>query len=89
MCGIAGIYDYRSGRPVSSDLLKAMTGVLAHRGPDGDGFYLEGSIGLGHRRLKVIDLTEAGQQPMVSDDGTLVITFNGEIYNIPELRSDL
>lgn len=66
-----------------------MTGALAHRGPDGDGFYLEGPIGLGHRRLKVIDLTDAGQQPMASDDGNLVITFNGEIYNFQELRTDL
>jgi asparagine synthase (glutamine-hydrolysing) len=87
MCGIAGIVDV-TGRPVDGALLRSMTAVIGHRGPDGDGIVCRGSAGLGHRRLAIIDLV-TGDQPMVSDDGLIRITFNGEIYNFRELRRDL
>lgn len=66
-----------------------MTGCLAHRGPDGDGYYLEGPVAFGHRRLSIIDLSAAGRQPMANDSGDVVITYNGEIYNYRELRAEL
>lgn len=66
-----------------------MTQALAHRGPDGEGHWISGSVGLGHRRLAILDLTEAGRQPMHSADGRWSITFNGEIYNYLELKADL
>jgi asparagine synthase (glutamine-hydrolysing) len=87
MCGIAGIVDV-SGRAVDRQLLRAMTTVQAHRGPDGEGFACRGGVGLGHRRLAIIDLV-TGEQPMASDDGTVWLVFNGEIYNYRELRSEL
>src|SRR5438309_7464974 len=87
MCGIAGMLDL-SGRLVDDALLRSMTTVIAHRGPDGDDIVCRGSAGLGHRRLAIIDLV-TGDQPMVSDDGLIRITFNGEIYNFRELRRDL
>ena len=87
MCGITGIVDL-TGRPVDGALLRSMTAVIAHRGPDGDDIVCRGSAGLGHRRLAIIDLV-TGDQPMVSDDGLIRITFNGEIYNFRELRRDL
>src|SRR2546425_9279473 len=87
MCGIAGIVDV-TGHPVPGGLLRAMTGVQAHRGPDGDGFVCRGAYGLGHRRLAIIDLV-TGEQPMASDDGSVQIVFNGEIYNFRELRREL
>jgi asparagine synthase (glutamine-hydrolysing) len=87
MCGIAGIVDV-TGHPVDGGLLRAMTGVQAHRGPDGDGFVCRGGAGLGQRRLAIIDLV-TGDQPMASDDGSIQIVFNGEIYNFRELRRDL
>jgi asparagine synthase (glutamine-hydrolysing) len=68
MCGIAGIF-HRDGRPASITSLKAMTDVIAHRGPDGEGQYCDGPIGLGHRRLSIIDLTDAARQPMETKDG--------------------
>src|SRR6266478_6356550 len=87
MCGIAGIVDL-TGRPVDGALLQAMTAVQAHRGPDGEAIVCRGAAGLGHRRLAIIDLA-TGDQPMVSDDGSVRIVFNGEIYNFRELRRDL
>ncbi|HYS91899.1 MAG TPA: asparagine synthase (glutamine-hydrolyzing), partial [Candidatus Acidoferrales bacterium] len=87
MCGITGIVDL-TGRPADGELLRSMTAVIAHRGPDGDDIVCRGSAGLGHRRLAIIDLV-TGDQPMVSDDGLIRITFNGEIYNFRELRRDL
>jgi asparagine synthase (glutamine-hydrolysing) len=87
MCGIAGFYD-PFGQLKRHDL-KDMTDALAHRGPDAEGFYLHGSIGLGHRRLSIIDLSDAANQPMVSHDGHLRIVFNGEIYNYKEIASEL
>mgnify|MGYP001232494814 CR=1 FL=1 len=88
MCGIAGIFNL-NGEPVSSDLLRSMTDTIAHRGPDGEGFYTDGFIGLGHRRLAIIDLSPAGHQPMVSICGQYVISYNGEVYNFEEIRTEL
>lgn len=88
MCGIAGILHLDSA-PVSLPILRRMTDVLAHRGPDGEGFFTSGPIGLGHRRLAIIDPSPAGQQPMGTEDGSVVITYNGEVYNFWELRLEL
>ena len=88
MCGIAGVVDLR-GRPVSAVTVSAMAAALKHRGPDGDGVYVDGEIGLGHRRLAIIDLSPAGHQPMMSADQRFVISYNGEIYNFRELRAEL
>ena len=88
MCGISGIVHFDQSRPVKRDVLEAMNGVLSHRGPDADGFYIDGQVGLGHRRLSIIDLT-SGAQPMLDPAKRLVITFNGEIYNYLELRDEL
>ncbi len=88
MCGIAGIFNYRKD-PVSEDVLKKMTRIVKHRGPDDEGFWTDGFIGLGHRRLSIMDLTSAAHQPMVSDDGRYVIIYNGEVYNFRELKKHL
>jgi len=88
MCGIAGI-AHISGAPVSPVVLRKMTDAIAHRGQDGEGHWIEGNIGLGHRRLAIIDLSPAGHQPKVSFDQRFVLTYNGEIYNFRELRSEL
>ncbi|MCA9471207.1 MAG: asparagine synthase (glutamine-hydrolyzing) [Nitrospirales bacterium] len=89
MCGIAGRYNFISGAPVQEEGLRKMCRLLAHRGPDGQGTYQQDELGLGHRRLAVIDLTDAAQQPMVSGNGQYVMTYNGEVYNFPELRKNL
>ncbi len=88
MCGVAGLINL-NGDPVSSVLLKRMTDAIAHRGPDGEGHWLEGPVGLGHRRLAIIDLSPSGHQPMISADQRWVLTYNGEIYNYRELRIEL
>jgi len=88
MCGITGIINL-DGKPVSKDLLRRMTDAIAHRGPDGEGFYIDGCVGLGHRRLAIIDLSEAASQPMLTDDQRYALSYNGEIYNFRELRSEL
>lgn len=88
MCGIAGLYNIATQEPVAQSLIKSMTDTIAYRGPDAEGFFVSGSVGLGHRRLSIIDL-EGGRQPMSNDDGTIWIVFNGEIYNFQELRNDL
>lgn len=88
MCGIAGIFNL-NGEPVSPVVLRRMTDAIAHRGPDGEGFYVDGGIGLGHRRLAVIDLSPAGHQPMITPDKRYVIAYNGEVYNFNELRVEL
>ncbi len=88
MCGIAGIIYFDATRAVDRPLLERMTNVLAHRGPDGAGFYAAGNLGLGHRRLAIIDLA-TGDQPMLSHDRSLALVFNGEIYNYVELREEL
>jgi asparagine synthase (glutamine-hydrolysing) len=88
MCGIAGIYQ-QSGEPVASELLRQMTNSIAHRGPDGEGQFIKGGLGLGHRRLSIIDLSDAGRQPMADASNELVLVYNGEIYNFKELRKEL
>src|SRR6516165_1244786 len=88
MCGIAGIFNFRTQEPVSPRLLKVMTDTLVHRGPDDEGFYVSGALGLAHRRLSIIDL-ESGHQPMTNEDVSVWVVFNGEIYNFLELHDDL
>lgn len=88
MCGIAGILYADSQQPVDAQLLSRMTASLAHRGPDGQGMWQDVGIGLGHRRLAIIDLS-GGQQPITNEDGSVVAVFNGEIYNYRELRREL
>jgi len=88
MCGIAGVM-HTSGRPADEKTVRAMADTLVHRGPDDSGIYVSGSVGLGHRRLSIIDLSDAGRQPMCNEDGTVWITYNGEIYNFADIRRDL
>jgi len=88
MCGIAGIFD-ATGAPIERSVLAEMTRTLAPRGPDSEGFWFGEGVGLGHRRLAVIDLSPAASQPMANEDGSVVVVFNGEIYNHGDLRADL
>ncbi len=88
MCGIAGLI-HLNGEPVSPFILKKMTDAIAHRGPDGEGQWIEGNVGIGHRRLAIIDLSPAGHQPMITADHRYVLSYNGEIYNYREIRSEL
>jgi asparagine synthase (glutamine-hydrolysing) len=88
MCGIAGLLNL-DGAPVAPPVLQRMTDAIAHRGPDGQGHWIEGEVGIGHRRLAIIDLSPAGQQPMISADHRYVLSYNGEVYNFRELRSEL
>ncbi len=88
MCGIAGVVSLR-GEPVAHETVQRMVDSIRHRGPDGDGVWVDHHVGLGHRRLAIIDLSPAGSQPMLSAEGDLVITYNGEIFNFPELRAEL
>lgn len=88
MCGISGIVDLRDRRPINPALLQAMNDTLTHRGPDGEGFHYEPGVGFGHRRLSIIDL-EGGKQPLYNEDETVVVTYNGEIYNFGELIQEL
>lgn len=88
MCGIAGVVNL-TGEPVGQDLLKRMTDAIAHRGPDGEGWFTAGGVGLGNRRLSIIDLSEHGRQPMANETGDVVVTYNGAIYNFRELRAEL
>ena len=88
MCGITGIFDLKERRPVNQALLKAMNQTQFHRGPDEGGIHLEPGVGLAHRRLSIIDLS-SGQQPLFNEDETVVVTYNGEIYNFPELTEEL
>ena len=88
MCGICGKLNFELDRKVDAGLLRRMTDAIAHRGPDGQGEYFSGPVGLGHRRLSIIDLN-TGDQPMSNEDGTVWVVYNGEIYNFEELRADL
>ena len=88
MCGITGILD-KNGGLVEQSVVKKMTDSISHRGPDGEGQYVSRNVGLGHRRLAIIDVSKAGQQPMLSTNKSCVITYNGEIYNYKELRKEL
>ncbi|MFO0758749.1 MAG: asparagine synthase (glutamine-hydrolyzing) [Byssovorax sp.] len=87
MCGIAGIYNFRDGRPPRRDDLDRMAQPMLHRGPDGEGRFIDGALGLAHRRLSIIDL-ESGAQPMIGQSGCAVV-FNGEIYNYAALFTEL
>src|SRR3954452_4299824 len=88
VCGIAGVLD-RSGGPVPLPLLRRMSDAIAHRGPDGEGQYADGPVGLANRRLAIIDPQPAGDMPMASTSGDVLITYNGEIYNHDDLRQEL
>jgi asparagine synthase (glutamine-hydrolysing) len=88
MCGIAGILEFGEGARADSGVLRRMCDVMAHRGPDDDGFFLQGKIGLGMRRLSIIDLA-TGHQPISNEDNSIWIVFNGEIYNHKSLREQL
>ncbi len=88
MCGITGLINL-NGAPISPVILQKMTDAIVHRGPDGEGHWIEGNVGLGHRRLAIIDLSPAGHQPMISADHRYILSFNGEIYNFRELRTEL
>ena len=88
MCGICGIFNM-NGESVSPANLRKMTDAIAHRGPDGEGFYTDSFIGLGHRRLAIIDLSPAGHQPMLTQDGQCAIAYNGEVYNFQALKEEL
>ena len=88
MCGIVGLLNFNS-KPIDETLLNAMTDSLSHRGPDGRGLYIDHNLGLGHRRLAILDLSEAGHQPMLTKCEQYAISYNGEIYNFKELRKEL
>ena len=88
MCGIAGRFNFDPLRLVDRDVLRAMTDIVAHRGPDQAGYHVAPGIGLGHRRLSIIDLS-TGDQPLSNEDGTVWTVFNGEIYNFAEVRAEL
>src|SRR3989440_3181726 len=88
MCGIAGIVKRDPRETVDEARLKRMRDVLRHRGPDGEGLLLDGPVGLGHRRLAIVDVA-GGHQPMANEDGPIWIVYNGEIYNHAALRPGL
>src|SRR5205823_4849661 len=88
MCGIAGQFNFQRREPVERETIVWMARSIAHRGPDDEGFFVSGPLGLGFRRLSIIDLT-GGHQPMSDAEETVWIIFNGEIYNFKELRSEL
>jgi len=88
MCGIAGVFNFNK-QPVSHQTIKTMVDALAHRGPDGEGLYIDENLALGHRRLSILDITPKGAQPMMSHNGEWIIVFNGCIYNYLDLRLDL
>src|SRR5262245_34185915 len=88
MCGIAGKFNFDAARPIDRERLTAMTSAIAHRGPDADGFHVGAGIGLGHRRLSIIDLS-TGDQPLSNAGGTVCVIFNGEVYNFAEVRAEL
>jgi len=88
MCGIAGIVDFMSGRPIDPTRLRAMGRAMAHRGPDGEGIHISGSVGFAHRRLAIID-PSGGQQPLVDRQNKVAITYNGEVYNYIEIRREI
>jgi asparagine synthase (glutamine-hydrolysing) len=89
MCGITGIYYFDNKRTVEINQLKKMTDIISHRGPDDEGHYIDGNVGLGHRRLSIIDLSSDGHQPMCNEDGTIWIIFNGEFYNYLNYKNEI
>jgi asparagine synthase (glutamine-hydrolysing) len=88
MCGICGQYNFGDPAPVLRQNIESMARSMVHRGPDDEGYYIAGSLGLGFRRLSIIDL-EAGHQPMMDQEESVCVVFNGEIYNFPELKREL
>ncbi|HEU4657919.1 MAG TPA: asparagine synthase (glutamine-hydrolyzing) [Capillimicrobium sp.] len=88
MCGISGILNL-DGDPVPPRVLRAMADAIRHRGPDGDGTFVDGALGFGHRHLRIIDRSPENAQPMATRDGRFVLTYNGEVYNFAELRAEL
>ncbi len=88
MCGICGQYNFADNRPVEADAIRRMTRSISHRGPDDEGFFFDGNLGLGFRRLSIIDLA-GGHQPMADREKSIWVVFNGEIYNFPELKAEL
>src|SRR5499425_1107662 len=89
MCGINGIaLSPRSGRSVDRAILEKMRDAITHRGPDDEGVFIDGAVGLGHRRLSIVDVA-AGHQPMANEDGSLHIVYNGEVYNHADYRDEL
>jgi len=89
MCGICGILYNNPERKVPAELIERMNLVLHHRGPDDSGIWVKDNVGLGQARLAIIDISPLGHQPMCNEDGTIWITFNGEIFNFPEIREFL
>ena len=85
MCGICGKLNFDRDASVSPSLIRRMADTIHHRGPDDGGVHIAPGIGLAHRRLSIIDLSPLGHQPLFNEDGTVCVTFNGEIYNFPEL----
>lgn len=88
MCGLVGVFNL-DGSPFSRSHLKRMADTVAHRGPDGEGYFLEDNIALSHKRLSILDTSSRGLQPMTSKDGRWTIVFNGCIYNFMELKQEL
>src|SRR5438128_3507966 len=88
MCGICGQFNFARNEPVESETVRQMTRSIVHRGPDDQGYFISGRLGLGFRRLSIIDLA-GGHQPMSDADETVWVVFNGEIYNFPELKAEL
>src|SRR5688500_16820938 len=90
MCGVAGLFHYANPQQrAQRDAVQAMTNTLRHRGPDAEGFCVEGPLALGHRRLSIVDLSPTGAQPMTTPDGRATISYNGEFYNHLEFRPRL
>jgi asparagine synthase (glutamine-hydrolysing) len=89
MCGIAGVYRFRSGRPADAAELRTMGASIAHRGPDDEGYFQDGPVGLAHKRLTILDTSTRGRQPLFSEDGQVALIYNGEVYNYLELRAEL
>src|ERR671932_578860 len=88
MCGIAGVLDFAADPSSLPPLVRAMCTLIRHRGPDDEGYYAQGGVTLGMRRLSIIDVA-GGQQPVTNEDRTVWVVFNGEIYNFRELRAEL
>ncbi len=88
MCGLVGLINF-NGENANLNVLKIMTEAIAHRGPDGEGYWIDKNIAFGHRRLAIIDLTDAARQPMKSQDGNFVVVYNGEVYNYLEIKKEL
>jgi len=89
VCGICGKLNFDPDKPIEESLIRKMCAVIVHRGPDDEGVYIDKNVGLGNRRLAIIDLSPAGHQPMSNEDRSIWLTLNGEIYNFPELRERL